>query len=328
VPAVATRCRMCGHQFSSQEDSSSTESPVDSHIEQPVEAPIIEQSIIEQPVNEPSFTESIKADNSFESVEKHNSFEEGNSSQSPSFDDSSDQRVDLSSKNKAKPLNFGPEPIKPPVREERGFEEPEHGSSFEKESKGHTESNLDKNELASDPKRKKRKRKRKKKTNENTLRDSSHDNESSHSENRDSRAEERNYEYEKREDSKRKTNSKSNNVSRDSSTGILVGWLVSYSNNSNGFSIELRTGKFFVAKQKLREDDLIIPDSAISTPHCLIKVSKGSLQVQDLMSENGTTVKKKGTNSYVPSDEVSAVEHGDKLKFGAYELSVCLVSED
>jgi len=102
---------------------------------------------------------------------------------------------------------------------------------------------------------------------------------------------------------------------------------VSYSNDTNGFSIELRTGKFFVAKQKLRENDLIIPDSAISTPHCLLKISRGSLQIQDLMSEQGTYVMKKSSSSFVSSEEVEAVEHGDKLKFGAFELLVCLVPD-
>lgn len=113
--------------------------------------------------------------------------------------------------------------------------------------------------------------------------------------------------------------------SAEVSNGVLVGWLVNYAQNANGSSIELRSGKYFVARQRLRDDDLVIPDSAISTPHCLIKASKGALQLQDLMSEQGTFVKKSGSNNYVPVEEAGVIEHGDRVRFGAYEVVVCLV---
>ncbi len=338
VPAVATRCRMCGHQFSSQEDSSSAEN-VSHSTEKPVEKTVVEQPIIEQSTNEPSFTEEKQienSENSFEHVEKQNSYREKSFNQDSSFNESNAKALSFNNERKAKPLNFGSDPVKPAEREERGFEEPESDANFEKEFKNNSDSNSDRNEATDDPKPKKRKRKRKKKTSENAVKSSNNDNDTSYDNNLDgsrddrkpSRKKERSHVYENRGATERITKSKSNSTSRDASTGVLVGWLVSYSNDSNGFSVELRTGKFFVAKQKLREDDLIIPDSAISTPHCLIKVSRGSLQVQDLMSENGTFVKKQGSNSYTPSDEVSSVEHGDMLKFGAYELSVCLVPEN
>ena len=104
-----------------------------------------------------------------------------------------------------------------------------------------------------------------------------------------------------------------------------MGWLVNYAQNSAGTSIEIRSGKYFVARQRLRDDDLVIPDSAISTPHCLLKASKGTLQIQDLMSEQGTYVKKSGSSTFVPVDEASILEHGDRIKFGAFEVVVCLV---
>lgn len=108
--------------------------------------------------------------------------------------------------------------------------------------------------------------------------------------------------------------------------GVLVGWFVNYEQDSNGLSIEIRSGKYFVARQRLRDDDLVIPDTAVSTPHCLVKASrKGGLEIQDLMSEQGTFLKKKGSNSFVPVKDVESVEHGDCLRLGAYEVTVCLV---
>jgi hypothetical protein len=108
--------------------------------------------------------------------------------------------------------------------------------------------------------------------------------------------------------------------------GILMGWLVNYAQDVQGFSIELRSGRYFVGRKSLREDDVVIPDTAISTPHCLVTATKeDGLQVQDLMSEQGTFIKRKGSNSFVQIQDTVEVQHGDTLRFGAYEAVVCLV---
>jgi hypothetical protein len=108
--------------------------------------------------------------------------------------------------------------------------------------------------------------------------------------------------------------------------GALVGWLVTYGPDGKGTSIELRGGKFFIGRQKLRENDMVIGDSALSTPHCLVVAEPGSsLQIQDLMSEQGTFIKKQGAQNFIKVEDLVAIGHGDTLRFGAYELLVCLV---
>ena len=107
--------------------------------------------------------------------------------------------------------------------------------------------------------------------------------------------------------------------------GRLLGWLVNYSTNSKGVSFELRSGRRFVGRQALRQDDIIIPDSALSTPHSLLQVEDGQIFIQDLMSENGTFVKSSSGTEFVRKDSSVKLSHGDVVKFGSYELIVCLI---
>lgn len=107
---------------------------------------------------------------------------------------------------------------------------------------------------------------------------------------------------------------------------MLVGWFVNYSTNKKGTSFEIRLGRQFVGRQSLREDDLIIQDSAISTPHCLLQVDTyGNVMLQDLMSENGTFVKKTGESDFVQVDSSIELQHGDRVRLGSYEMVVCLI---
>ncbi len=110
------------------------------------------------------------------------------------------------------------------------------------------------------------------------------------------------------------------------SDGELAGWLAVFANSPQGESIELRAGKFFVGRQKLRATDMIISDSSVSTPHCMITIGGAEgLVVQDLMSEQGTHIRRAGSDSYSPLLSPTAVHHGDWLRFGHYEVLVCLL---
>lgn len=109
--------------------------------------------------------------------------------------------------------------------------------------------------------------------------------------------------------------------------GQLVGWLVNYSTNVMGNSFELRIGRRFVGRQMLRQDDLIIQDSAVSTPHALLHVDGQQVVIQDLMSESGTYVKSQGSLDFIKIEASTRLLHGDILKLGNYELIVCLVPQ-
>jgi hypothetical protein len=108
--------------------------------------------------------------------------------------------------------------------------------------------------------------------------------------------------------------------------GRLAGWLVSYE-QPDGEAIELREGKFFVTSSSLKQTDLILDDSSISTPHAMVRVgAEGKLWVQDLMSERGVFVRSGRRDNYRRQEEPFEVENGDWLRFGDVEFLVSLIA--
>jgi hypothetical protein len=103
--------------------------------------------------------------------------------------------------------------------------------------------------------------------------------------------------------------------------GELVGWLVSFMEDKKGVSREVRVGKFFVGAKQLRPSDFVIDDQSVSTPQCLVVCDPiRGLSVQDLMSEQGTFVKRAGTGNYERHSEQVQLKHGDFIRLGRYEM--------
>lgn len=109
--------------------------------------------------------------------------------------------------------------------------------------------------------------------------------------------------------------------------GGLMGWFIHYGQDANGAATEIRTGRYFVGKENIKKSDLVLGDGSVSTPHCLIQASalKG-LKVQDLMSEHGTYVRRRNQDRFYQYTEPVTVGHGDWLRFGSYEVLVCLIA--
>lgn len=108
--------------------------------------------------------------------------------------------------------------------------------------------------------------------------------------------------------------------------GKLLGWLVSFE-RSEGVGIELREGRFFISGSQLKPNDLVIPNKGLSTPHAMISVSASSgLRVQDLMSEGGLYIRKKGSSKYEKEESTVVLEHGDWVKFGDVEYLLALIT--
>lgn len=106
----------------------------------------------------------------------------------------------------------------------------------------------------------------------------------------------------------------------------LFGWLVSYS-SPDGVATELREGKFFLTRSSLKSSDMIIDNPSISTPHALINVSvKDGFQVQDLMSEQGVFVRRRGEANFERCDTCN-INHGDAIKFGEVEYVLSVVAQ-
>jgi hypothetical protein len=107
--------------------------------------------------------------------------------------------------------------------------------------------------------------------------------------------------------------------------GRLIGWMVSYA-DPKGTASELREGKFFVSRSSLKGSDLIIDDNSISTPHALFGVSASAgVKLQDLMSDRGVFVRKKGSDAYQRMLESVKLEHGDWVRFGDVEFQLAIL---
>ncbi|MGI6681029.1 MAG: FHA domain-containing protein [Bdellovibrionota bacterium] len=105
----------------------------------------------------------------------------------------------------------------------------------------------------------------------------------------------------------------------------LIGWIVSFK-NPFGEAYELREGKLFVTNSKLKDNDFIIKDDSISTPHALISISKNGVSIQDLMSDTGVYVKHSKEDKYVKQEMPFKVQHGDWIKFGDVEYLISLLT--
>lgn len=107
--------------------------------------------------------------------------------------------------------------------------------------------------------------------------------------------------------------------------GALVGWLVDY-RDSKGQAVELREGQFFISRTRLKESDLIIDHATVSTPHAMVRASKqNGVEVQDLMSERGIKIRRHGSSSWQSAEERVKLGHGDKLQFGEIEYLIVLI---
>lgn len=133
----------------------------------------------------------------------------------------------------------------------------------------------------------------------------------------------------RRSASKSKTNVtdiKSASVKQETSESSLFGWFISY-DNDQGNSFEIREGKFFVSKSSLKKTDLIIEDESVSTPHALVTVnSEIGFQIQDLMSEEGVFVKRAGEADFDIIEDIEVIESGDWIRFGNVEYLVVFVN--
>ena len=109
-------------------------------------------------------------------------------------------------------------------------------------------------------------------------------------------------------------------------SGRLFGWLVSY-RTPEGRATELREGKFFISRRKAKPQDIIIDEEGIGSPHAMCKVSaEGGFIVQDMLSDRGVFLRRRGSDVYRREEEAVKVEHGDWLRIGDVEFLVSLVA--
>jgi hypothetical protein len=109
-------------------------------------------------------------------------------------------------------------------------------------------------------------------------------------------------------------------------TGRLFGWMVNYS-DPNGSAIEIREGKYFIARNSIKPADIVVNDPSVSSPHAVLRVGmETGFEVQDLMSERGVFIRTRGGEAYKKEEDRVRVEHGDWIRIGDVEFLVSLVA--
>lgn len=91
----------------------------------------------------------------------------------------------------------------------------------------------------------------------------------------------------------------------------IVGWLITYTWRTEGEDYRLYEGRNMITGGG--QGDIVISDSAVSNPHCMILFRSGKLRIKDELSTNGT---------FVNGNEVEETElkDGDIIRIGTTEL--------
>ncbi len=128
--------------------------------------------------------------------------------------------------------------------------------------------------------------------------------------------------------SDRKLGEKMNNTQYEAAAGgKLFGWLVSYS-DAEGKAFELREGRFFVSGSPLKGNDFVIKDPSVSTPHAMVNVTRtGGFAIQDLMSDRGIFIRKRGQDTYQREDGIAKCSSGDWIRVGDVEYVLTVVAD-
>lgn len=121
-------------------------------------------------------------------------------------------------------------------------------------------------------------------------------------------------------------NQKRSVLSVPSLDGDLVGWIVCIGSGSDlPEYVEVREGKFFISSERIKDTDFVVESKGIAAPHCIVKATAGEgLVIQDLMTEKGVKLRRLKSGRYESLSSSATVSHGDQVKLGEQEFLVCL----
>ena len=370
VPAIATRCRMCGHEFEKdipvksadradvsgsrsrvRQKSSSISSDFVEDVRQKLKSDTASEEVrseaTEPPVsrvkqldNEVSETAEVNfgfsggkkekdinfyvnKDQVGKSEKPENATVEEDLSSVPKVDlpfklnKKAENKVESKAENKKEPLEFKKPKGQEPKREQKQTtkNQSEQKSKPEKMNKSNKSTSSNKRRANNNEPRFKEDKKRVK--NKKNNKDKDKGMETGDNINADEKAESFNG---------KSTSSFSSTEVSKGANGMLIGWLINFSDDSRGVAREVREGQFFVGKQRLRDTDMVFTDESISTPHCLMRAdAESGIFIQDLMSEKGTYIKRSNGDTIQVDSEPRLLNHGDWVIFGEYELLISLV---
>lgn len=93
----------------------------------------------------------------------------------------------------------------------------------------------------------------------------------------------------------------------------IVGWLITFTWRAEGDDYRLYEGRNLITGSG--QGDIVIPDTAVSSPHCMILFRSGKLRIKDELSTNGT---------FINGNEIEETElkDGDIIRIGATEFKL------
>ena len=116
--------------------------------------------------------------------------------------------------------------------------------------------------------------------------------------------------------------------SEQSPRSRLIGWLVSYADDSRGAAHEIRSGRSFISSDELPNTRIItIAERDISSPHLALNASpRHRVMVQDIFSESGSYLIRGRSGDEIAVRGPTEIEHGDWIRVGAHtRFQVCLI---
>lgn len=107
----------------------------------------------------------------------------------------------------------------------------------------------------------------------------------------------------------------------------VIGFLVSYQKVPTGEYFPLCTGRMTItADADCKGSVFILADESVSMPHAIAKITEGEIMILDQLSEQGTKVKKKGSDQFIElAGERTTLQQGDQIWFGDVHFYVSLV---
>lgn len=108
----------------------------------------------------------------------------------------------------------------------------------------------------------------------------------------------------------------------------LIGWLVSYADDVQGRAFQIHAGRSFISSQTVGSDAVILLEGkAICAPHAALNASRHHrLMIQDVFSQHGTFLTKRGSEKEVQVHGPTEISHGDWLRIGeSTRFQVCLI---
>lgn len=339
VPAVATRCRMCGHNLEAKSDGPDFKE----NLQEKTNINLEEDRRADELFSEASFSQSLNHEKEEDVMPRDNSTQD-RQSLGDSLNFAKEEKKDLQHKinsfDELESLNTR-NSFK---RESLNFEpKTNRGESFQKEVKQEDEKKFNfspgfqnlnaKSEVVGE--KKKRKRRKKKRNIESHSESEAVYKDVSDDEDVNSTEEvsvfgnvenERQFREAEKEDKFEKVEIKTSKMpSEHKNEAKLLGWLVSFSRSGKEEVREIREGRYFISGERLKNSDMVISHESISTPQSLISAKVGEVRVQDLMSIRGTFIRKDGSREFSKVSDPIVLEHGDSIKFGEYESLVCLL---